>query len=166
MRLSTICTLIGALTICWFFGWLDFGKKMWDQDLSKWEGANAIEKLATASLRFADSQWKNKVGSLESKPLPIDTAKKLGDDFCMANTTNPEARLSKKDYEKHIEAINLKVRSPLQSPNSSVYCFDKNNHTGLIYQAEWIPNKFLRIDAATGGETIVDVTPKKDAVDK
>lgn len=166
MRLSNICTIAGALAFCWFFGLLDFGKKMWDQDLSKWEGANAIEKVGVTSLRFIGNQWKAKVGSLDSKPLPTDTAKKLGDDFCMANTTNPDAKLSKKDYDKHVEAVNLKVRSPLQSPNSSVYCFDKNNHTGLIYQAEWIPNKFLRIDAATGGETLVDVTPKADAVNR
>jgi hypothetical protein len=135
------------------------------QYFGNWEGADTINKFGVIGLRTINNQWKAKVGSLDSKPLPTDTAKKLGDDFCMINTTNPDARLSKKDYDKHVEAINLKVRSPLQSPNSSVYCYDKNNHTGLIYKAEWI-DKFLRIDAAMGGETIVDVTPKKDAVNR
>ena len=165
MRLSSLVTGIGAIAIIWFFGGFDFAPKLW-ADLGSWEGADTINNFGVIGLRVIGNQWKNKVGSLDSKPLPIDTAKKLGDDFCMANTTNPDAKLSKKDYDKHIEAINLKVRSPLQSPNSSVYCFDKNNHTGLIYQAEWIPNKFLRIYAGTGGETIVDVTPKADAVNR
>ncbi len=166
MRLSTVCTGIGALTIFYFFGWLDFAKKMWDQDLSKWQGSDTIEKVGAATLRAIDKQWKSKVGSLDSKSLPTETAKKLGDDFCMANTVNPDARLSKKDYDKHVEAINLKVRSLLQSPNGSVYCFNKNDHTGLIYKTEWIPNKFINIDALTGGETIVNLTPKTDAVDR
>ena len=166
MRLSTFCTGVGVIAILWLFGMLDFAKKMWDQDLSKWEGADTINRFGSIGLRAITNQWKAKVGSLESKPLPTDTAKKLGDNFCMANTTNPDAKLSRKDYNKHVEAVNLKVRSPLQSPNSSVYCFDKNSHTGLIYQTEWISNKFLRIDAATGGETLVDVTPKKDAIDR
>jgi len=165
MRLSSVVTGVGAISIIWFFGGFDFAPKLW-ADLGNWEGADTINRFGAIGLRTITNQWKNKVGSLDAKPLPTETAKKLGDDFCMINTTNPDARLSKKDYDKHVEAINLKVRSPLQSPNSSVYCFDKNNHTGLIYKAEWIPNKFLRIDAATGGETIVDVTPKKDAVNR
>jgi hypothetical protein len=165
MRLSSVVTGIGAISIIWFFGGFDFAPKLW-ADLGNWEGADTINRFGAIGLRTITNQWKNKVGSLDAKPLPTETAKKLGDDFCMINTTNPDARLSKKDYDKHVEAINLKVRSPLQSPNSSVYCFDKNNHTGIIYQTEWIPNKFLRIDAATGGETIVDVTPKKDAVNR
>lgn len=165
MRLSSICSGVGVIAILWFCGLLDFAPKLW-ADLGNWEGADTINKFGAIGLRTITNQWKAKVGSLESKPLPTETAKKLGDHFCMVNTTNPDARLSKQDYDKHVEAINLKVRSPLQSPNGSVYCYDKNNHTGLIYQTEWIPNKFLRIDAATGGETIVDTTPKADAVNR
>jgi hypothetical protein len=162
MRLSTIFTVGGVLTAAWLFGLNDFLPKL-KADVAGWEGSDVIDRIGSNTLRFVSNQWKAKVDRLDQETLPPSVSKTLGSDICMANTTNPDAVLSKKEYDRHVEAIRLLTKSPLQSPNNSVFCFDKRDHTGFIYKPEWVPNKFLKINAATGSETVIDLTPKKDA---
>jgi hypothetical protein len=162
MRFSTVCAAVGIITLAWLSGLLDFLPKL-KADVAGWEGSDVIDKFGTTALRVISNQWKAKVDRLDQTVLPPSVSKTLGSDFCMANTTNPDAVLSRGTYDKHVEAVRLLTKSPLQSPNNAVFCFDKRDRTGFIYKPEWVPNKFLRIDAVTGGETIIDLTPKKDA---
>lgn len=153
MRLSTITSGVGSLFIIWFFGGFDFAPKLL-ADLSKWEGADSINKFGSSALKFISNQWQNKIGDV--KPLAAETSQKLGSEICLPNTTNPDAKLSKADYDKHVSQVNLRTKSILQSPNSSVFCYDKSNHSGFVYRPEWLSDKFLIIDAITGGEKVLD----------
>lgn len=156
MRISTICTATGALFFLWLFGLLDFAPKLW-ADVSKWQGADGAEKAIKSSLKAFSDNWEKKIGG-EAKAISSTASKKLGDDICLPNTTNTDAKLSKADYGKHISQVNLKTKSILQVPNSSVFCYYQKNRSSFVYSPEWEPTKFLIIDAITGSETILDLS--------
>ena len=142
MSIKTICAVTGAFTIIWFIGGFEFAPKLM-ADIGQWEGTDSINRVFQSGGRAIASQWDKKIGN--AKPLPADQNKKLGDDICKSSTVTPNARLPLKEYEKHLQAVTLKVRSPLMDKNPYVFCEYKDNrwggrtfgHEEYVYIPEW-----------------------------
>ena len=168
MRLSTICTGVGAIALLWFFGFIDFAPKLL-ADLSKWDGVDSINRFGTIGLKAISNQWKAKIGD---KPVTANEAKELGD-RCKPSTAADGVRLSYSEYQKHLNAIALKVRSPLQDKNLYTFCEGNGNRLfsklvgtdSYIYLPEWQKDKALIIKGSNGSEQVIDI-PKSDAIDR
>jgi hypothetical protein len=102
-----------------------------------------------------------------AKPLPDEQNLKLGSSICKEKTTTPNARLSLKKYEAHLQATTLKVRSPLRDKNSDVFCeWHENKWTPLtkinklVYIPEWDASKgkALIVDQDSTDSKIIDLT--------
>jgi len=168
MRLSTICTGVGAIWFLWFVGALDFAPKLW-ADIGKWDGADSINRFGSIGMKAIANQWQNKIGD---KPVTANEAKELGES-CKPSTAADGVRLPYSEYQKHLNAIALKVRSPLQDKNSYTFCEGNANRLfskmvgtdSYIYLPEWQKDKALIIKGSNGSETVIDI-PKSDAIDK
>jgi hypothetical protein len=160
--MNTIFKVVGAVTIFWFIGGFDFAPKL-IADIGNWDGVESINRLMQTGIRGITNQWNLKVGN--AKALPNEQNLKLGSEICKDKTATPNARLSLKKYEAHLQAVDLKVRSPLQDKNPEVFCESIDNRMmslggELIYVPEWesAKGKALKIDMRSGETKIIDLT--------
>lgn len=163
MSIGAICKVTGAVTIIWFIGGFEFIPKLM-ADIGQWEGVDSINRIMQSGGRAIASQFDKKIGN--AKPLPSDQNQKLGTEICKEGTVTPNARLSPKDYEKHLQAVELKVRSPLRDKNPSVFCeWHENKWTPitkiskLVYVPEWEASKgkALIVETDTDQTKIIDL---------
>lgn len=160
MSVGTICKVTGAIAILWFVGAFEFMPKLM-ADIGQWDGVDSIGKIMQSGGRAISSQWEKKIGN--AQPLPANQNLKLGSEICKEGTVTANARLPQKEYEKHLQAVELKVRSPLRNRNPYMFCEWKDNKwtpitkvAKLVYIPEW--------DAATGKALIVDMDTESTQV--
>jgi hypothetical protein len=155
---------VGAITLLWLSGAIEFMPKLM-ADIGQWDGVETINRIMQTGGRAIASQLDKKLGN--AKPLPADQNVKLGSQICKDKTTTPNARLSLKMYERHLQAVELKVRSPLRDKNPDVFCEWHENKTTvifkinkLVYIADWeaAKGKALIVDMDTTETKIIDLT--------
>lgn len=153
---------VGAITLLWLSGAIEFMPKLM-ADIGQWDGVETINRIMQTGGRAIASQLDKKLGN--AKPLPADQNVKLGSQICKDKTTTPNARLSLKMYERHLQAVELKVRSPLRDKNPDVFCESIDNKMmslggELIYIPEWesAKGKALKVDIRSGETKIIDLT--------
>jgi hypothetical protein len=156
-------TALGAVTAIWFIGGFEFIPKLM-ADIGHWDGVDSINRVFQSGGRAIGSQWNKKIGN--AKPLPADQNVKLGSEICKDKTTTPNARLSLKKYEAHLQATELKVRSPLRDKNPDVFCEWHENKWSpltkinkLVYIPEWekAKGKALIVDGDSTESKIIDL---------
>lgn len=143
---------VGVVTLFWVFGGCEFMPKL-QADLSQWQGVDTFNQIMQTGGRAIASQLDKKLGN--AKPLPADQNVKLGTEICKEGTVTPNARLPQKEYEEHLRSVALKVRSPLRTKNSYMFCELKGNRWALFSGQ----NKFIYIpgwDAAKGKALLID----------
>lgn len=163
MSVGTICKVTGAVTIIWFIGGFEFLPKLM-ADIGQWDGVDSINRIMQSGGRAIASQFDKKIGN--AKPLPADQNIKLGSEICKEGTVTPNARLPLKEYEKHLQAVELKVRSPLRNRNPYMFCEWKDNKwtpitkaMKLVYIPEWesAKGKALIVEMDTESTQIIDL---------
>ena len=167
MSVKTICAVTGAFTIIWFIGGFEFAPKLM-ADIGQWDGVDSINRIFQSGGRAIASQLDKKIGN--AKPLPDDQNKKLGTEICKEKTVTPNARLSLKEYERHLQAVTLKVRSPLRTKNQYMFCELSGNRWALftgqnkfVYIPEWdaAKGKALLIDGDSEESKIIDLSDEQ-----
>jgi hypothetical protein len=155
---------VGAITLLWLSGAIEFMPKLM-ADIGQWDGVETINRIMQAGGRAIASQLDKKLGN--AKPLSADQNVKLGSQICKDKTTTPNARLSLKMYERHLQAVELKVRSPLRDKNPDVFCEWHENKWSpltkiqkLVYVPEWeaAKSKALIVDQDSTDSKIIDLT--------
>lgn len=163
MSVGTICKVTGAVTIIWFIGGFEFIPKLM-ADIGQWDGVDSINRLMQSGGRAIASQFDKKLGNV--KPLPADQNLKLGTEICKEGTATPNARLPLKKYEEHLQAVELKVRSPLRNKNQYMFCELTGNRWALftgqnkfVYVPEWesAKGKALLVDGDSEQTKIIDL---------